>query len=37
MRNKFDRIVDGVFTAAAMLCVCGAVWYGVKLVLEAIG
>lgn len=31
--NKITAIIDGIFAALAVICACGAAWYGVKLVL----
>lgn len=35
--NRVAELVDGIIAALAVLSVCGAVWYGVRLVLEAMG
>ena len=36
-RYWMERIIDEAFAVLAVLCVCGAVWYGVRLVMEALG
>lgn len=35
--NKITAIIDGIFAALAVIGACGAVWYGVRLVMEAVG